>query len=373
MEVINKNNFYDFKRILRSDYYKKILIISGKKSFYASGANLLINKVIKKKEYSLFFKKKKLPEIEEIKKLIKKINSYKPNLILAIGGGSVLDIAKIANSMFETDDLKRKIIRSNYIIKKNFCDLISIPTTAGSGAEVTTNAVIYIGKKKYSIEDGKIKPTHAILFPKLIISNTEKIKNSSAFDALSQSIESLISVKSNQKSIYYSKKSIKIFLDNYQKYIGNKNLEYAYKMSLAAFYSGKAISITKTTAPHAVSYPFTSYFGINHGHAVSLTLSEFLRFNYENKKNSVTKFNLNDRYKILFSLFKIKTIDELILELEIIKNSFNLEGNFQKLNKQIIPKIDLIVNNVNVQRLTNNPVRIKKRDIFKILKNKIFI
>ena len=73
-------------------------------------------------------------------------------------------------------------------------------------------------------------------------------------------------------------KSLKFSLANYIDHIKNPSLENTFKMCLAANFSGKAISISKTTAPHALSYPFTSYFGINHGHAVSLTFNDFLKF-----------------------------------------------------------------------------------------------
>ena len=69
-------------------------------------------------------------------------------------------------------------------------------------------------------------------------------------------------------------------MSNYLNYINNPSLENDFKMSIAANLSGKAISISKTTAPHAISYPFTSLYGINHGHAVALNLSKFLKFNF---------------------------------------------------------------------------------------------
>ena len=76
------------------------------------------------------------------------------------------------------------------------------------------------------------------------------------------------------------------------------------KMCLAANLSGKAISISKTTAPHAVSYPFTAYYGISHGHAVSLTLEKFLKFNFINYKKANCNFYLNLRYKSIFNIFE---------------------------------------------------------------------
>ena len=95
-------------------------------------------------------------------------------------------------------------------------------------------------------------------------------------------------------------------------------------MCLAANLSGKAINISKTIAPHAVSYPFTSYFGISHGHAVSLTLNKFLIFNYNKMNYSKSGLNLRKRYKILFSATKTRSITQLDLLLKDIKKQASL-------------------------------------------------
>lgn len=371
MEFIKKNNSRDLKKILNKARYNKILIITGKNSFVKSGAKKIILNFLKKKKIKIFYKKLKIPDLRELKKAIKLIKVFRPNLIVSIGGGATLDLSKIANVLYDVENLENKILINNYYINKRFCDLIAIPTTAGSGAEVTSNAVLYIKNKKFSVEDDLIKPNDSFIFPELIISNTFKTKVSSAFDALSQAVESLISVRSSEKSIKFSIKSIQFFLENYNSYVRSNNLSNTYNMCLSAYYSGKAISITKTTAPHAVSYPFTSYFGVDHGHAVSLTLAEFLKFNYDNYDKSVTNFNLIKRYEILFNLFKVKNIDEFINKLNEIKKVFELENNLIKINRNIPNKIDLILSNVNVQRLTNNPVRVTRKNIVNILKQKI--
>lgn len=219
--------------------------------------------------------------------------------------------------------------------------------------------------------DKSVKPNHSFLFPKLVLSNSNITKFASAFDAMAQSIESILSVKSTAESIRFAKKSLKIFISKYKIYCVSRSLDSTYQMSLCAYYSGKAISISKTTAPHALSYPFTSYFNIPHGHAVSLTLNEFIKFNYKNLKSCIGNFNLLERYNILFKIFQVKNIDELLTILESVEKSFNLERNLKKLNKKIIPNLNLIVGSVNEQRLKNNPVKIRKKDIFNILYNKI--
>ena len=371
MELIRKNNLVEFKKILKTDNYLRVLVVSGKNSYNKSGAKKILKEILKKKKVYFFFKKNKLPEFKELTSLIKFIKIKKPNLIISVGGGAVMDLTKIANVFVEIKNLKNKIKKQEYVIKEKFCDSIAIPTTAGSGAEVTTNAVIYVNKIKYSIESEKIKPTHSILIPSLILSNTNKTISASSFDALAQAIESMISVKSSNESVQFSKKAIGLFLANYRKFINNRNIMSAYNISLSAYYAGKAISLTKTTAPHAVSYPFTSFFNVDHGHAVSLTLNEFLRFNFEFKDKSVTSFNLLKRYFVLFNLFKVKNINDLIDKLEEIKNNLKLNDNFDLISKNFKSKIPLIVSNVNVQRLTNNPIRITSLDIYNLLNNKL--
>ena len=121
---------------------------------------------------------------------------------------------------------------------------------------------------------------------------SKKIISSAGFDAIAQATESLISKKSNLASIRFAKKSLKISLKYYLDFLSNPTKENSSAMCLAANLSGKAISISRTTAPHAISYPFTSFYNIKHGHAVSLTFEKFMKFNYLNYNKSDCNFNL---------------------------------------------------------------------------------
>ena len=141
-------------------------------------------------------------------------------------------------------------------------------------------------------------------------------------------------------------------------------------MCIAANYSGRAISISKTTAPHALSYPFTAHYGISHGHAVSLTLNDFLKFNFENIEQSNCKFDLLKRYKKIFNVSNTLNINELNLFINRIKLRAGLENNFSKLGINIKDNLPKILSGVNDQRLSNNPIEITKRDIKNILLKK---
>ena len=357
----------DLKYFFKDEKFNKIFVITGKKSYFLSGAKKIFDPLLKGKKTQIFFKSSPYPEINELKKLILLIKKFQPDLILAIGGGSVIDYAKMANLDGIYENLEKKIKENSYNIKKKIAKIIAIPTTAGSGAEVTANAVIYINKIKYSMEGKELKPFSYFLIPSLIITNKKKLKSSAGFDAISQAIESLISVKSTQKSILFSEKSLKMSLKNYINFIKKPNFENCSKMSLAAMYSGKAISITKTTAPHALSYPFTALFNISHGHAVSLTLEKFLKFNYLNSKKSVSNFNLKNRYEKIFDIFKVNNIFELENYIKNLKKNSGLEDNFGKLKINLNRDFNKIIKGVNLLRLKNNPVRINKADIKTIL------
>ena len=138
-------------------------------------------------------------------------------------------------------------------------------------------------------------------------------------------------------------------------------------MSVAANLSGNAISISKTTAPHAVSYPFTSLFNISHGHAVALNLAKFLKFNYKNIAKSICDFNLHDRFKIIFEITKTQNINELAMFLENIAKKTGLELDFKELGINVKKDLSIILDGVNDQRLKNNPIKISKKDISNII------
>ena len=356
----------DLDTFIKEGKYNKILIITGKNSYKKSGAEILLKRICNKSIVDIVIKKNSFPEITELKEIIRKIKIFSPELIIAIGGGSVIDYAKISNALYEETDIEDKVFNSSYKTKK-FTKLLAIPTTAGSGAEVTANAVIYINKIKYSVEGPDLKPDFHFLIPELVIGSSNSIKASAGFDAIAQAIESLISKKSNNESVEFSKKFLKISIKNYLNYLKVPNFENTSAMCLAANLSGEAISISKTTAPHAVSYPFTSIFNISHGHAVSITLNKFLNFNYKNLLMANCDFDLKKRYKNIFKISNTSGIVDLDNFLIEIKKKARLEDNLLKLGIDINKSYSKIISGINIKKLSNNPVSITKKDLKDII------
>ena len=364
------NSLEDIKKFISDTSFKKIFILCGNKSLVISGAEKFLEAEFKNKEIKIFKKNSEIPILEELIEIIKQIRNFKPNLILAIGGGAVIDYAKIANVVDVKPDLSELIVNYTYPFKDKYTKLAVIPTTAGSGAEVTSNAVIYVDGIKHSFESNLLIPDNFFLIPEFLISAPNKIKASAGFDSIAQALESLISKKSNDQSVEYASKSLRISTNSYISFLNEPNLKNATEMSIAANLAGKAINISKTTVPHATSYPFTSLFNISHGHAVGLFFEKFFKFNYINLDKSEVSFDLKKRFDLIFNLFDVPNIDNFSSKISLIKSQAKLEDDMKLLNIDLEKNMEKIIGGVNLLRLGNNPIKINGDDITNILLQK---
>jgi alcohol dehydrogenase len=363
------NSKEDIKKFISDKSFKKIFLLCGKKSFVTSGSEILFKELMQNKKVKLFYKNSELPILEELIDIIKEIKKFKPDLIFAVGGGTVIDYAKIANVVDDRSNLADLIVNYSYPFKKKYTNLAVIPTTAGSGAEVTSNAVIYVDGIKHSFESDLLIPDNFFLVPEFLISAPNKIKASAGFDAIAQALESLVSKKSNNQSVDYATKSLRISINSYISFLTNPTLKNATEMSIASNLAGKAINISKTTAPHAASYPFTSLFNVSHGHAVGLFFERFFKFNFDNLDKSVTSFNLGKRFDLIFNLFNVGNINDFNSKITLIKKKAELVDNLETLNIDINKNSEKIIKGINLLRLGNNPVKIDGNDILNIISN----
>jgi len=373
IEYLGFNSISKLKKILEDHSFKKVFLITGKDSFEKTNIRKIILKILKSYEFSQFNDFSPNPKIIDIKKGIDLFKRQKFDVIISVGGGSVLDMGKCI-SILSTNDgspkdfvLKRKIIRNKGII------LIRIPTTAGSGSEATHFAVVYIDKIKYSLADPMyMQPEYVIVDPQFTNSLPKNITASSGLDALTQAIESYWNINSTNESKNYSEKAIKLIMTNILKAVLNPNKESRYNMAIAANLSGKAINITKTTACHAISYPITSYYNVPHGHAVALTLPSMIVFN-SNIDNKDVKDPRGVDYvkKTMEELLTIIGASNFIEAKEKIRNlikEIGLETRLGKLGIKTQDDIELIIKNgFNPDRVKNNPRLLTETQLRSIL------
>ena len=377
--IINNSFSESLHQILKEHNLKKIFIFTG----IRNAKRLKNSKIMENYHYDIFTEFDKNPDVRDVNKAKDLINAYNPDVILAVGGGSTIDIAKQTNVlaaqtnslMFTEQSLSKDISENNLNIKNNGLPLIAIPTTAGTGSESTQFSVIYINKRKYSIDDPKLLPNFVILDSSFLNGSPTELIATTGMDALTQSIESLWSVNSTEQSRGYATEAIKIIRDTLEEaYIsGYDSGDSGEVMLKAANLSGKAINITRTTAPHAISYPLTIHFKIPHGHAVALTLSKFFEINSQTNKYKINdlrgKTHVDSIMKYIFSLFLASSAKECSKNFNKLMDTIGLERNFNKLGIESKADIKKITDNIDPNRIKNNPVEIDKETVENILNN----
>lgn len=365
MQKVFFNKFSELKKIKNTT-----LVITGKNIYKKNKIKKFLNKNVKAKTF-LYLKKNFIPKVSEAQKLSHFLKKNNIKNIIAIGGGSVIDLAKLSIYIYQCDF--KIILNSKINIKKtlkNFKFFV-LPTTAGSGSESTSFAVGYYKNKKFSFNQPSLIP-NKILYNFDFFKNTkQKIKSPSAFDILAQSVESIFSKKSNKKSIRFSIKSLNLFIKNYRKFfLKNPPNLVVKKMCLSSYYSGKAINIAKTNAPHAFSYPFTILYNISHGHAVSLTFLNCINYFFFKMIDLEDKNNIN-KFKTLFKIFSSNNLMQFNKQINIIIKNLKLKKiTLLKINlKKDIIKLE---KRINFERLDNSPYKLEKKDFFYILSSSIF-
>ena len=374
-EFIGKNSLKNIKKIISNLDAKKILLVTGKGSYKKSGSEEKLIQYLGDAVIKRFFDFEPNPNIKDVLVGINIISSFKPDLVIAVGGGSVIDIAKLIN-IFAVHVAKEKeiyeFVNESSSFKQAGLPLIAIPTTSGTGSEATHFAVVYIGNKKYSFAHEYVLPNFSIIDPSLSYSNPAYIKACSGFDALSQAIESFWAVGSTEESRSYSREAIKIILSSIEMAVLESDKKSMDRMSLAANLAGKAINISKTTAAHAVSYPITKFLDIPHGHAVALTLGSFFVINShysESQLNDSRGIQYFDNIsKELLNLFDCSESEQVSQKLNQIMANIGLEDNLKSIFSKKNIDYELIKKEINLERLNNNPVKVNSSQIENLFK-----
>ncbi len=361
----------ELEKIIQKENPQRIMLFHGKTSYEKSGAKELLEPLLKEYQVHHFSSISPNPKIKEIENGICAFNQFNPDLIIAVGGGSVLDVAKSVNVLSNNKHQPLAYLMKEYVLRRKGKPLIAIPTTAGTGAEATQFSVIYVNKVKQSLDSIFLLPTYAVLMPELTKSMNPYQTAVTGMDALTQAVESLWSINSNSESDFYAKKAITKILDNLETAVNSPTLKSREQMLRGAHLSGKAINLTHTTACHAISYPITSYYNIPHGHAVALTLRAVLKFNSEidltNARLNVNPEHIKTQIKKINFLFKTESVERTAEKIENLMKNIGLETKLTKLGIPESSGIVTILNNVNSERMTNNPRIVRAYDILKIL------
>lgn len=271
----------EFKHRLLEFENQNILLIASKR--------LISTFDLKTDDFNLISNSISNPDINLLNEILNDLTG-KPETIIAIGGGSTIDLAKAISAFYDYKDNldKDKILdllkSKEYLDNNEHIPIIAIPTTAGTGSECTKWATIWDFKnfKKYSIDADYLYPKEAWLIPELTLTLPINLTLSTGLDALAHATEAYWAVSSNEYVQALSRVAINIIVEYLPKVVNDlDNLEYRQKMLMGSFFAGLSFSNTRTTACHSISYPLTMLFGINHGYAVAITFFEVLKRNWK--------------------------------------------------------------------------------------------
>jgi alcohol dehydrogenase class IV len=289
------------------------------------------------------------------------------DLIIAVGGGTIIDIAKIISIAYSHGCEKVEEILSDRTLG-NRLDLIFIPTTAGTGSEATSFAVVYKDKVKISIDHKSLLPTYVVLDPLLLRSLPIPVLNSTVLDALAQAIESIWARGGTGESREYAKEAIGLILDHLDK---ENTIGRLSGFQVASHLAGKAINVSKTTLPHSISYPITSHFGVPHGIAVFLTLPKVAELNYYAGEDTVQPgvqiADIQKNFSMLFSLFGVDDIGGLRESLMDVMKKLGFSARLRDYGIGEETLSFLADNALTKGRSDNNPRRVDRDEVLKLL------
>ena len=257
------------------------------------------------------------PSVRQFVRIRKELGQL-PNTVFAMGGGSVIDVAKILKGlasgnleMGEAAALEMVGTKRYLKLASSPIRLIALPSTAGTGSELTKWATIWDmqDKKKYSVEREDMYPFEAWIDPQLSAGMTKGITVSTGLDAMCQAIEAYWSTKSNPIVRRLSARAITEVVQHLEHAADHpEDLEARGGMCLGSVFAGLAFSQTRTTACHALSYPLTARFGIPHGIAVCMSLLHIMRLNWEcieEKELFLSAFGCRDKMELEAALERL--------------------------------------------------------------------
>lgn len=221
------------------------------------------------------------PNCDEVEQVIVRFRLTGADLIVAVGGGSVMDVAKLASIMADSSLTVRQLLENPELGRKCIPTLM-IPTTAGTGSEATMNSIVAIPEKqlKVGIVNPEMIPDYVILDGSFLRGLPMKIAASTGIDAMAHAVECFTSNKATPFSNLFAKEAAKLIFSNIEAACEDPEAEEAKtNMLIAAFYAGAAISSSGTTAVHALSYPLGGKYHIPHGVSNAMLLLPVMRFN----------------------------------------------------------------------------------------------
>lgn len=323
------------------------------------------------------------PSFETIEKGLKRMESFKPDVIIAVGGGSPIDAAKGMWLFYEHPDADIEGLKLKFmdIRKRTYkfpklgekCKMVAIPTTSGTGSEVTSFAVITDKKtnKKYPLADYELTPDVAIVDPDLVMSLPKSITADTGMDVLTHALEAYVSNMASDYTDGLAEKAVELVLENLEKaYEDGTNKISREKMHNASTIAGMAFTNAFLGVNHSIAHKIGAEFHLPHGRINAILLPYVIKYNSSKPTKLVSfpkyeYFIADKKYaKIAKKVgLKANTVEEgvesLIKKIEELNKKLNIPQTFKEAGideKEFLSKVDMLADRAfEDQCTTANP------------------
>lgn len=349
-------------------HFKSVFLVTGHRSFSWFEDREFIGKLSGIAEVTRWSEARPNPEFLNLKEGLEVVAAANPDIIVGVGGGSVLDMAKLLAVLHQRDLAEVDAVTSGTLdLTTREVHLALVPTTAGSGAEATHFSVLYRDGTKFSIAGSGLLPDHIVLDPLLVTSGDQMQLAASGLDALCQCVESIWAQGATDQSTKHAVEGLQLIAQSLVGFVqGDDSL--AGDIQWGSHLGGHAINISKTTASHALSYFLTMRFGVPHGIAVASTLGYFIEHH--------SKMGTRDRNADSISDSALSQIRETLG----LKQAESAIEYFETLFTQLgLPtprsywpqdsgSVSEWLRSANPERLGNHPVGLGQAELLQILK-----
>lgn len=305
------------------------------------------------------------PTVKNIEEVFQAIGKEQYDVLIGFGGGSVLDATKIL-SVLQTNNQSIRELLGTDLVKNPGTPTILIPTTSGTGSEVTPNAIVTLPDEelKIGIVSKYLLPKLVVLDPVLTLSLPRPITAATGMDAFTHSLESFISNKSNLISDMVALESIRLISSSIiEAYQNGNSVEAREKMLVGSMYGGMALTSAGTAAVHALAYPLGGKFKIPHGVANSMLLPHVMEFNMDAIEDRLFLVAEPMGIKIEgFSKTEVaqKVVNRIVEWTNVLEIPQNLKAYGVK--EEDVPELALSASKVT-RLLNNNPKEVSLKDM----------
>ena len=306
------------------------------------------------------------PDVGEVEAILASASAQSYDLVVGIGGGSAMDVAKIVAVLLTSDVALRDLLRGKATIAKRGVPTLMVPTTAGTGSEATPNSIVLVPEDelKVGIVSAKLIPDCVILDPEMTVGLPPAITASTGMDALTHAIECYMSKKGSPFSELFALKAITLITRSIRRaYAQGSDLAARHDMLLGAYYGGMCIATSSTTAVHALAYPLGGKYRIPHGVSNAILLPYVMRFNSVGNEDKFSDVALAMGLDVAGKSAKAAT-EAVIAALFALNRDLAIPADLKQWNITAADLETLVNGAAKVTRLLdNNPRAMSRTDI----------